>query len=120
MEFKRVRPLAAVLLATREANSYTFFMDSVRFGKALGFGARQAAKALLTAADAATSPNPSTVPAQAQEARSAPKPRVAEALSQKAARTTAQVRQTKAGLARGSKRFGEAAWGPFVKVSGVL
>ena len=95
-------------------------MDSVRFGKAIGFGARQAAKALLTAADAATSPDPSNLPAQAQEARSTPKPRVAEAFGQKAARTTAQVRQTRAGLARGSKRFGEAAWEPFVKVSGVL
>jgi hypothetical protein len=39
---------------------------------------------------------------------------------QQAARTTVQVRQTKEGLKRGSKRFGEAAWGPFVKLSGVL
>jgi hypothetical protein len=35
-------------------------------------------------------------------------------------RTTAQVRKTREGVARGSKRFGEAVWGPFVKVSGVL
>ena len=34
-------------------------MDSVRFGRALGIGARAAAKTLVTAVDAATSPNPS-------------------------------------------------------------
>jgi hypothetical protein len=31
-----------------------------------------------------------------------------------------QVREVKAGVARGSKRFGEAIWGPFVHLSGVL
>ena len=40
--------------------------------------------------------------------------------AQQAARTTAQVLQTGQGLKRGSKRFGEAVWGPFVKLSGVL
>ena len=39
---------------------------------------------------------------------------------EKTARTAAQARQTKEVLARGGKRFGEAAWGPFVKLSGVL
>lgn len=33
-------------------------MDKVRFGRALGYGARHAAKSLLAAADAATSPDP--------------------------------------------------------------
>jgi len=41
-------------------------------------------------------------------------------LGQRAARTTAQVRQTGRGLKEGSRRFGEAVWGPFVKVSGAL
>jgi hypothetical protein len=41
-------------------------------------------------------------------------------MSQKAARTTAQVVQTGRGLKQGSKRFGEAVWGPFVKLSGQL
>jgi hypothetical protein len=95
-------------------------MDSVRFGKALGIGARQAAKALVTAAEAASTPNPRTKPPSASGTRSAQAPRTSEALGQRAARTTAQVRQTKEGIARGSKRFGEAVWGPFVKVSGVL
>ena len=41
-------------------------------------------------------------------------------LGEKAARTTAQVRQTGRGLKEGGKRFGEAVWGPLVKVSGAL
>jgi hypothetical protein len=39
---------------------------------------------------------------------------------QQAARTATQARQTGQGLVRGSKRFGEAVWKPFVKLSGVL
>ena len=34
-------------------------MDRVRFGRVLGFGARQAVKTLVTAVDAATAENPS-------------------------------------------------------------
>jgi len=101
-------------------------MDSVRFGRALGIGARHAAKALMTAADAAAAPNPSanrtpgTQPPNPQPPKPTETPRTGATLGQRAAQTTAQVRQTKEGIARGSKRFGEAAWGPFVKLSGVL
>jgi hypothetical protein len=42
-----------------EAAGYTASMDRVRFGRALGFGARQAMKTLATAVDAATAENPS-------------------------------------------------------------
>jgi hypothetical protein len=113
-------------------------MDSVRFGRALGVGARAAAKTLVTAVDAATSPNPSAAvkgkesagvgasggSAASSAGSSAGASGRAEAsgvrLGQQAARTTAQVRQTRRGLKEGSKRFGEAAWGPMVKLSGVL
>jgi hypothetical protein len=117
-------------------------MDSVRFGRALGFGARAAAKTLVTAVDAATSPNPSAAvkgkeaagvgasggsaggSAASSAGASTGASGRAEAsgvrLGQQAARTTAQVRQTRRGLKEGSKRFGEAAWGPMVKLSGVL
>jgi hypothetical protein len=37
-----------------------------------------------------------------------------------AARTVAQARDVKKGLKRGGRRFGEAVWGPFVRLSGVL
>lgn len=116
-------------------NGYTLSMDSVRFGRALGFGARAAAKTLLTAVDAATAPNPSAA-ARAEPSAEAPGTQTAASasttaavgkveasgvrLGQQAARTTAQVRETGRGLKEGSKRFGEAVWGPFVKLSGAL
>jgi hypothetical protein len=98
-------------------------MDSVRFGRALGIGARAAAKTLASAVDAATTPNPATQtktppanpPASASKAESS-----GARLGQQAAQTATQMRQTGAGLKRGGKRFGEAVWGPFVKASGQL
>lgn len=109
-------------------------MDSVRFGRVLGIGARLAAKTMVSAVDAATSPNPSAAakakqtghPGGGSTAASASTPRSGKAgdsgvrLGEQAARTAAQVRQTKQGLKEGGKRFGQAAWGPFVKVSGAL
>jgi hypothetical protein len=109
-------------------------MDSVRFGRVLGIGARLAAKTMVSAVDAATAPNPSAgakakqgssaAQAQAAAAAAASTGGKAEAsgvrLGQKAARTTAQVRQTGQGLKVGSKRFGEAVWGPLAKASGAL
>jgi hypothetical protein len=111
-------------------------MDSVRFGRALGIGARAAAKTLVTAVDAATSPNPSAVAkakqgagaastaAAASGSASAQTSGKAEAsrvgLGQQAVRTTAQVRQTGQGLKQGSKQFGEAVGGRLVRLSGAL
>lgn len=92
-------------------------MDSVRFGRALGIGARAAAKTLVTAVDAATSPNPST--GQAGGTTSS-KPRTQAGVAEQVVRTAAQARATSAGVAQGSKRFGEAVWRPFVRLSGVL
>ncbi len=89
-------------------------MDRVRFGKALGLGTRDAARALLNAADAATSPAP-VPPSARPQARAAGQ--VAAAKTIEASR---QVRATAAGVKQGGKRFGEAVWGPFVKLSGVL
>jgi hypothetical protein len=112
-------------------------MDSVRFGRALGVGARAAAKTLVTAVDAATSPNPSAEAKAktaegsgassvdsggARAATSASRKTDAPGgrLGQRAVETTARVRQTGRGLKEGGRRFGEAAWGPVVKLSGVL
>ncbi len=107
-------------------------MDSVRFGRALGFGARSAAKALITAVDAASSPSPSTRPQPQPPAKPTPQPAASPAASsgpvqaavRTAARATVQVQknveQTRAGVAQGGKRFGTSVWRPFVKLSGVL
>jgi hypothetical protein len=102
-------------------------MDSVRFGRALGFGARSAAKALITAVDAASSPSPAAAQRPAAKPASqsaAARPATPSRPIQTAARTTAQVQkniqQTRAGVAQGSKRLGTSVWRPFVKLSGVL
>ncbi|WP_263367615.1 hypothetical protein [Edaphobacter bradus] len=87
----------------------------MRFGRVLGVGARVAARTLVNAVDAATSPNPSAEPA--------PSKTVAQATQQAArtaTQTAAQVKQTGQGLAQGSRRFGESFWGQVTRLSGVL
>lgn len=101
-------------------------MDSVRFGRALGTGARLAAKTLVTAADAAAAPNPSA--RSATSATGMPRPRAAAAppvasvrrAGEAAAKTADEVRGATRNIARGTRRFGEAVWGPFARLSGVL
>lgn len=110
-------------------------MDAVRFGRALGIGARQAAKTVVSAVDAATSENPSakrksqaaTAPAASAASghpttgSAAGQPLSAAArLAKPAARAVSQGKQAKQGLRRGGSRFREAAWNPVVRLSGVL
>jgi hypothetical protein len=113
-------------------------MDSVRFGRALGFGARAAAKTVMTAVDAATSPNPSAMkttataspsaaPSSASASSSAADRSAARRaegsgvrLGEQAARATAQTQQVGRGLKEGSRRFRQAVGGRFVTLSGVL
>jgi hypothetical protein len=92
-------------------------MDSVRFGRALGIGARVAAKSLANAVDAATSPNPSAESSQAQTTDAA---RTGQQAAQATVRAASQVVQTGQGLARGGKKFGESFWGQLKRLSGVL
>jgi hypothetical protein len=99
-------------------------MDSVRFGRALGIGARAAARTLVTAVDAATAPNPSASTGKPASAGTPSADTKAAStgtrLGEQAARTASQARRTSKGVKEGSKRFGQAVWGPFVKLSGVL
>jgi len=117
-------------------------MDRVRFGRALGYGARQAMKTLVTAVDAATTENPASGRAAADQggSRSAPaaaqvlrpvgrietperKPaaaKVAPAARVTASEAAARVRETQKGVRHGGRRFGQAVWRPFVRLSGVL
>ena len=108
------------------AGGYTLQMDRVRFGRALGLGARQTMKTLLTAVDAATAENPTrtAVPPRATPVGASPRrPEVERpvAAAASAGRTAdAKLRQVHGGVRRGSRRFGEAVWNPFVRLSGVL
>jgi hypothetical protein len=112
-------------------------MDAVRFGRALGFGARSAAKTLVTAVDAATSENPSSKGAKPAASQRAPASEARElavapatrmptierptpSASRSTIRTKPKKRVGTRGLRQGTKRFGEAVWRPFVRLSGVL
>lgn len=86
-------------------------MDSERFGRVLGVGARLAAKTVAAAVDAAAAPNPSAKSPGAGTAGSG---------GSATRQVAAQVQQTGRGLKQGSRRFGEAIWGPFARLSGVL
>ena len=111
-------------------------MDAVRFGRALGFGARQAAKTVVAAVDAASAESPSgnraaqnasgSVLSTAGIARTETSSDSACAQQRatfpvgEAGRILSQGMQAKGGLRQGSKRFRQAALGPFVRLSGVL
>jgi hypothetical protein len=108
-------------LLPEEWKRYTLSMDSVRFGRALGIGARlaakTAAKTMVSAMDAATAPNPS---AETNKADTAQVPGARPAMKEHAARTTAQVMQTGQGLKEGGRRFNEAFSGRVIRLSGAL
>jgi hypothetical protein len=117
-------------LSAGDPSGYTASMDSVRFGRALGLGARNAVKTMMMAVDAATAENPSAKSAGAapdhgsrkagESGATRPTTQVARTVTQKAASTAAQAREVKRGVARGGRKFGEAVWGPFARLSGVL
>jgi hypothetical protein len=88
-------------------------MDRVRFGRALGVGVREAAKAAVKAAEAAAAPDPAGGTKSAASPGT-PKERV---------RVEDVVRQTAksaAGLREGGRRFGQSALAPVKKAGGVL
>lgn len=99
-------------------------MDRVRFGRAIGGGARDAARAILKAADAAASPNPST-PRPSANQTSANQPFTSQARATPAPTPVITSPPhisplTTERLRRGSKNFGQAIWSPLVRQSGVL
>ena len=96
-------------------------MDKVRFGRALGFGARQAGKALWRAAEAATAPDPraGTAPAAAPVAAPSAAPAARQAGTRVRENLT-QARTTSVTVKREGRRFGQAMWGPVARASGVL
>jgi len=84
-------------------------MDKVRMGRALGYGARHAAKTMMQVVDAATTPAPRapSVPAQPQTAR--PTPAFVEHLD--------QARQTVAHSHQEIKRAKRSIFAPFKEFS---
>jgi hypothetical protein len=96
-------------------------MDSVRFGRVLGIGARLAAKTAVAAMDAATSPNPSTGTNKVNVPTTQPTASTASATTKKrAVSSTTQIKQTGQGLKDGSRRFNEAFGSRVKRLSGAL
>jgi len=95
-------------------------MDRVRFGRALGYGARHAAKSLMKAADAATTPNPSaTGTAAAGSARPASRP-VVQAQVSRVVERVAETRRTVAQTQKHAGKLGRSVWTPVARFSSVL
>ena len=88
-------------------------MDRVRFGRALGYGARHAAKTLMQAADAATTPGP-TRPATVRE------PAVTGATTDRVAEKVAQTQRTVATTKKHAGRLGRSVWTPLARFSSVV
>jgi uncharacterized membrane protein YraQ (UPF0718 family) len=88
-------------------------MDRVRFGRALGQGTREAARALLQAADAATAPNPSPAAPRSAPLSEPSVPRVS-------AQTRHKIQATQAGVKAGSRNFVQATMAPVKRASGIL
>jgi len=111
---------------------YTSRMDAVRFGRALGFGARQAVKTVTAAVEAATAESSSAqsagttasageAAARPQERPSATPPHTAtRKAAHQAAQTVRKARGASEGMRRGSRRFGGTAWKTFTRLGGVL
>jgi hypothetical protein len=97
-------------------------MDKVRLGRAIGYGTRHAAKAVLQAVDAASAPGPAaSAPSQATRG---PNP-----VSSSAARpaTTvpvverlAQAQRTVGVSTQQARTLGRSVWSPVARFSGVL
>jgi hypothetical protein len=85
-------------------------MDRVRFGRALGYGARNAAKSLLKAADAASAPNPPRAPSRATA-----QPQVSR-VAERVVETQRRVATTKTH----ARKLGRSVWSPLARFSGVL
>jgi hypothetical protein len=86
-------------------------MDRVRFGRALGYGARHAAKSLQKAVDAASTPNPSKPVSQA----CAPQPQAASV-----AQRAVQAQRTVASTKTHARKLGRSVWSPLARFSSVL
>ncbi|MGA8939736.1 MAG: hypothetical protein WB439_11285 [Acidobacteriaceae bacterium] len=92
-------------------------MDRVRFGRALGYGARHAAKTLMQAADAATTPGAA---GPAIKAASAPQVQQARPRPAVVTERVAQTGRTAAAATKHAGKLGRSIWTPLARFSGVV
>jgi hypothetical protein len=89
-------------------------MDRVRFGRALGYGARHAAKTLLQAADAASTPSAQR-PASGANASTPAQPQAA-----RVAERVVQTQRTVATTKQHAGKLGRSVWAPVARFSSVV
>ncbi|MGA7155886.1 MAG: hypothetical protein WBY53_03520 [Acidobacteriaceae bacterium] len=92
-------------------------MDRVRFGRALGYGARHAAKTLMQAADAATTPGPAR---PASSAASAPQVQATRPTGRIQAARVVETGRTAVAATKHAGKLGKAVWAPLARFSGVV
>ncbi len=94
-------------------------MDRVRFGRALGYGARHAAKSLMQAADAASSPRQS---APNQPASGTPRPASRPATTQASpvVERLIETHRTVVQTQKHAGKLGKSVWTPVARFSSVL
>jgi len=97
-------------------------MDSVRFGRVLGKGARAAAKGLYEAVDAATAPNPNPPqPGSPRGAQPVQQQRMqAQTPLQAVTQGVAAYQQQKKAVTREAGKLGKSFLKPFARAGGVL
>jgi hypothetical protein len=91
-------------------------MDRVRFGRALGYGARHAAKTLLQAADAASTPSAKRPASGASAERSTP----AQPQAARVAERVVQTQRTVAATRQHAGKLGRSVWTPVARFSSVV
>lgn len=102
-------------------------MDSVRFGRVLGSGARAAAKTVIQAIEAAKAENPVRTPAPSAERRrpecdtvQPPSEPTRNTAPSSGVPSAARIIRQGSGVRQGAGRFRDLALKPFVRLSGVL
>ena len=97
-------------------------MDRVRLGRALGYGARHAARTLAQAVDAASAPGPAGTARPAGETTPRPAERVVP-VTERVASITEGVARARANMGQSrvqAGRFGRSVWSPLAHFSSVL
>ncbi|HEY4009518.1 MAG TPA: hypothetical protein VGM11_05165 [Acidobacteriaceae bacterium] len=92
-------------------------MDRVKFGRALGYGARHAAKTLAQAVDAASTPNPASRSSNAASPSSQPRPAAPPFRVPDPQTVRAAGRQAKSSLSAPIVRFSSVIW---LQVTGIF
>ncbi len=96
-------------------------MDRVRFGRALGYGARHAAKTVMQAVEAAASPSPETTGRPASRPAASPTLQEAARTVGEAHRSVQQAKsQVRGAATQAAKVAGKSIFAPLARFSGVL